>query len=71
MISPMAFTLLSATKTIRASRFNDHWAVWLTANGDYTIGTYIALYDDGHIDRITLHEDGTQSIFRLKDRQDG
>ena len=36
------------------------------ANGDFTLGTFIKLIDNGEINRVTWHEDGTESIFVVK-----
>mgnify|MGYP003635836653 FL=1 len=44
-----------------------YWRIWLMANGDFSIGTYIQLQDDGTINRVTWHEDGTESIFEVTD----
>ena len=41
------------------------WRVWLTANRDFTLGTFIQLCPNGVINRVTLHADGTDSIFRI------
>jgi hypothetical protein len=41
------------------------WRVWLTANKDFTLGTFLELDSYGHIKRITWHEDGTESSFSL------
>jgi hypothetical protein len=44
---------------------NTTWKVWMTANKDFTIGTFIELDSYGNIHRVTWHEDGTESIMEL------
>mgnify|MGYP003148408743 CR=1 FL=1 len=46
------------------------WRLWLNANGDFSLGTFICLWDDGRIERITWHSDGTESVFEVKDAQE-
>jgi len=41
--------------------------IWLTANGDFTLGTFIQLCDNGDVNRVTWHEDGTETIFNMKE----
>jgi hypothetical protein len=43
------------------------WRVWLTGNGDFTLGTFLELDSNGSIQRVTWHEDGTESIIEVKD----
>lgn len=44
-----------------------YWRLWLMANGDFSLGTCIRLWDNGDVDRITYHEDGTESVMEIKD----
>jgi hypothetical protein len=30
------------------------------------IGRYLCLYDDGHMDTVTINDDGTEEILRVK-----
>ena len=46
-------------------RANWHWRIWLSANRDFTCGTFLALYTGGEIKRITWHPDGTESVFEM------
>tara|TARA_Y100000310_G_C20680013_1_gene815350 strand:- start:848 stop:1147 length:300 start_codon:yes stop_codon:yes gene_type:complete len=48
-----------------------YWAIWLNANGDFTLGTYIKLLDNGCISRVTLHPDGTETVFKVIGDDDG
>lgn len=46
------------------------WRIWLTANGDFSLGTCIELGGYGSIKRVTYHEDGTESIFDIKEGEE-
>jgi len=68
---PKRIPLQSHIKQLRVEHYyneeyNDgHWMIWLTANGDFTLGTFLKLCDNGLIQRITWHEDGTETILQL------
>jgi|TARA_R110002110_G_scaffold201454_3_gene412477 hypothetical protein len=65
---PQRVALQSPIRQLRVEySSNKAWIIWLTANGDWSLGTYISLNNDGTIQRITLHEDGTESVFDLKE----
>jgi|TARA_R110000822_G_scaffold12978_7_gene46684 hypothetical protein len=65
---PQRVALQSPIRQLRVEySSNEAWIIWLTANGDWSLGTYISLNNDGTIQRITLHEDGTESVFDLKE----
>lgn len=42
-----------------------HWRLWLMANGDFTLGTFIQLLDNGQVNHVTWHEDGTESVLEV------
>lgn len=67
MPTPLHFGLPSPIHSLRVerSRDDDGWCLWLMANKDFTYGTYILLSDSGDINRITLHPDGSESIFNV------
>ena len=44
-----------------------HWRLWLMANGDFTLGTFIQLLDNGKVNRVTWHADGTETVFEVKE----
>ena len=46
-----------------------HWRIWLMANGDFSLGTFIQLCDNGTINRVTWHEDGTETVFEVTDEE--
>ena len=43
-----------------------YWRLWLMANKDFSLGTFIQLLDNGEINRITWHEDGSETVFPIK-----
>jgi hypothetical protein len=81
MTIPRKFTLQTAIKVLRVERQEvysikgsqgsvikeSYWRIWLTANGDFTLGTFIQLLDNGKVNRVTWHEDGTESVFEMED----
>ncbi len=46
------------------------WMIWINANINFTLGTYIKLNDDGSIERVTVETDGTEDIFVIKKKGD-
>lgn len=42
------------------------WCIWISAAADYNTGTYLKLYDDGTIERVTLYDDGHEEVFTVK-----
>lgn len=54
------------TKFLRLDRVANGWRVWIAANEDYTIGTYLLLQDDGAIDRYILEPNGAEEQFSVK-----
>ncbi len=53
-----------------ATEGSGHWRLWLMANGDFTLGTFIQLLDDGTINRITWHEDGTETVMEIRNEEE-
>jgi hypothetical protein len=67
---PQRVALQSPIKQLRVEYSSDKsWMIWLTANGDWSLGTYISLNNDGSIQRVTLHADGTESVFEVTHEQ--
>ena len=77
---PLRFELPSPARQLRVERIqvdydadghsdmnHSHWRLWLMANGDFTLGTFIQLLDNGVVNRVTWHEDGTESVMEIKD----
>jgi hypothetical protein len=66
--TPIKVNIQSPIRDLRVERcigFNDRltsWRIWITANGDFTLGTFIELANDGKIRRVTWHADGTETI---------
>ena len=70
--TPLKINIQSPIRDLRVDRFDQHncWRIWLAANGDFTLGTFIQLNDNGTIQRVTWHEDGTESIFDITNTQE-
>mgnify|MGYP001323116692 CR=1 FL=1 len=41
------------TALLRVERVDNAWLLWLHANHDYSLGTYLKLGDDGSITNVT------------------
>jgi hypothetical protein len=66
---PQRVALQSPIRQLRVEYLpieNGIWRIWLTANGDFTLGTFIQLCDNGTINRVTWHEDGTETVFEVQ-----
>lgn len=44
-----------------------HWIIWL-ATSDYIYGTFLRLYDDGRIERVTVRNDEPDDVMLIKPR---
>ena len=64
---PLRFELPSPAQQLRIEREIGHWRLWLMANGDFTLGTFIQLLDNGVVNRVTWHEDGTETVLKVTD----
>lgn len=51
---------------IRIARAPDHWILWLYANADFTIGTFLELHPDGRCERVSLEPDGNEKRFTVR-----
>ena len=60
---PQRVALQSPIRQLRVEySSNEAWIIWLTANGDWSLGTFIELDDNtDKIERVTWHSDGTES----------
>lgn len=67
---PRKIDLQSPIKDLRVEWVDDHWRIWLNANKDWTLGTYIHLECNGNIQRVTWHPDGTESVFDISEKED-
>ena len=67
---PSKFILSTPIKVLRVDREDSKnaWMIWLMANGDFPLGTFIQLCDNGEINRVTWHPDGTESIFDMNNK---
>ena len=48
---------------------NSHWRLWLATN-DFVHGTYLALFDDGHCERVTVRAGEGDDIMLIKPSDD-
>lgn len=46
------------------------WCLWIHPSLDFSQGTYLKLYDDGAMERVTLHADGSEDAMTVKERDD-
>ena len=75
---PLKVNLQSPIRDLRVDHFDQEvfgrrspvrcWRIWLTANGDFTLGTFIQLNNNGTVQRVTWHPDGTESIFDITNK---
>ena len=67
---PLKVNLQSPIRDLRVDHFDQHgcWRIWLTANGDFSLGTFIELNYDGTVQRVTWHPDGTESTFDITNK---
>jgi len=46
--------------------FGDHiWRIWISYNNDVTSGTYLELYPDGQVDRVTVNNNDIMEVVRI------
>jgi len=62
---PKRIPLQSPISNFRVEHSDDGWMVWLAANGDWTIGTYILLNSNGTIERVTWLPDGSDRRIEI------
>lgn len=55
------------TKALRLERFSAFWALWINAAPDFSQGSLLRLYNDGAVEYVTIHADGTESVLRTKE----
>jgi hypothetical protein len=66
----MGLATLVPEDTMDIEQDDAHWRIWLMANGAFTLGTFIQLLDNGNVNRVTWHEDGTETVLEMKDDND-
>jgi len=52
-VSRYPISIPPGTAILRIERIDDSWLLWIHANPEFTLGTYIQLYDSGRITRCT------------------
>jgi hypothetical protein len=63
--TPKKITVQSPIRTLRVEHCDDGWMIWLAANGDWTLGTFLLLGNDGSMKRVHWHPDGGVSEFEI------
>lgn len=53
------------TRLLRMIRQRDCWWLWI-ATSNYMHGTYLAVYDGGRIERVTVREDEGDEVFLVR-----
>jgi hypothetical protein len=68
--TPLKINIQSPIRDLRVDYSDKHncWRIWLTANGDFTLGTFIQLDNNSTVHRVTWHPDGTESIFDITNK---
>ena len=63
---PKMIPLQGGIRNLRVELSEQGWMVWLNANGDWTIGTFL-LFDqlNKKIERVTWHPDGSETRIEL------
>ena len=64
---PQRVPLQTPLKQLRVQRIDDTWQIWLNANRNFTLGSFLQLCDDSIINIVTWHEDGTETVRQLGD----
>jgi hypothetical protein len=56
------------TKFLRLERDPNRkcWILWTNANRDWTLGTFMRMYDNGRAERVTLRAEGTEEVFDVR-----
>lgn len=57
------------TRLRRIVRQPDGWIIWMATN-DFIHGTFLAVYNDGQINRVTIREDEGPEVFRIRPSDD-
>jgi hypothetical protein len=47
------------------------WCLWVHPAPDFSHGTYLKLYDNGALERVTLYPDGSEDVMLLKESDSG
>lgn len=57
------------TRLMRMDRRVGCWWVWI-ATRDYINGTYMCVWDDGHVERVTIREEEGDEFFTVRPSDD-
>jgi len=71
---PIRISVPPNTRAYRIERNNvgrieniGSWVLWLHPAPDFNSGTFLKLYDDGSMSRVTLYPDGSEDVMVLKE----
>jgi len=53
------------TRLLRMDREATSWILWL-ATRDYLHGTYLQVWDDGHVERVTVRADEGDEVITVR-----
>lgn len=69
---PQHIPLQGGEKGVRIEfdKTNSAWMLWLSHNDDWTCGTFLRMYSDGRVDRVTWLADGTEEVFEMEKQDD-
>ena len=65
MIIPKFIPIQHGLEHLRIEFLDDKWHIWINANKDFTLGTFIELNKDGKAYRVTWLADGTDHRFEI------
>lgn len=67
---PKKFGLQGGTRNLRIEWHNGCWCVWLAANADFTIGSFLRLGPNGKIERVVWREGEGEEVFEYQEGAD-
>ena len=66
---PVRIALQPRTEILFIERHSDGaWCLWISHDANQTTGTYIKLNNNGSVERVTLHADGSEDVLEIKPR---
>lgn len=64
---PKKFGLQGGTRNLRIEFDGGRWIVWLAANADFTIGTFLRLHPNGKIERVVLRANEGEDVYEYEE----
>lgn len=62
----ITISLQSGARTLRITRSESHWDVWLQATKDYSFGVFIRMYNNGRMERHHVNGEASYEVYLLK-----